>query len=222
VVPQRLGGGGSASLSGPGQQDGGFGTGFRGVKDRAEILEVADDLAERLAVPGGEGAGVGGASGHQVAVDLSSQSGEAGGHLAGMAETGQAVQRADSADDVTDLLAKIGRRLKLPAGGGEVAQARACSTSALFISAAGRPRASCAASVSAARPACPAGLPGHGQRLRGGGIGPLGRERAPELLEEVYRTRRPGGRRSPAGLVRGAEERAIRPSRRWLRRPTDR
>jgi hypothetical protein len=39
-----------------------------------------------------------------------------------MAEAGQAVQRADSADDVTDLLAEIGRRLKLLAGGGEVAQ----------------------------------------------------------------------------------------------------
>lgn len=58
------GGGGPASLSGVAQQDGGFGACFRGVKDGAEILEVAGDLAERRAVPGGQGAGVGGAGGH--------------------------------------------------------------------------------------------------------------------------------------------------------------
>jgi Malic enzyme, N-terminal domain len=51
-----------------------------------------------------------GSDGHQVAVDLSSQSGEAGGHLAGMAEAGQTVQGADGADHVADLLAKIGAK----------------------------------------------------------------------------------------------------------------
>src|SRR5580704_7561393 len=66
-----LGGSRPASLSGVAQQDGGLGAGFRGVEDGAEILEVVGDLAENFAVPGGEGAGVGGAGGRQVAVDLS-------------------------------------------------------------------------------------------------------------------------------------------------------
>src|SRR5580693_5876226 len=116
-----LGGSGPASLSGVAQQDGGLGAGFRGVEDGAEILEVVGDLAENFAVPGGEGAGVGGAGGRQVAVDLGGQRCEPGRHLAGMPEAGQAVQRADGADQVTDLLAEVGRHLEPLPGGGEIA-----------------------------------------------------------------------------------------------------
>jgi len=74
-----------------------------------------------LAVPGCHRAGVGGAGRHELAVDLGGKFMQAAGHLGGLAEPGQAVQRASSPDEVADLFAVVGRLFQPGPGGGEVA-----------------------------------------------------------------------------------------------------
>jgi hypothetical protein len=71
---------------------------------------------------------------HQIAVDLSGQSGESDGHVAGPAESGQAVQRAGGADEVIDL-DEVGRPFELMAVGREVS--RCCSGPGSGLEAAG-------------------------------------------------------------------------------------
>lgn len=75
-------------MAGPSKQNGGLSARLGGVQHRAHVLELSGDLAERLAVPGRERAGVGSARGHQVTVDLGGQLGQAASYVAGTAEAG--------------------------------------------------------------------------------------------------------------------------------------
>ena len=115
-----LGGGRLPGHAGAAEHDGGFGVCFGGVEVGAEVLELAGDLVERGAVCGRDGVGVSGASRRQITVDLVDQSGQAGGHLSGAAEAGQAVQGAAGPDQVADLFAELGRRFQVVPRGRKV------------------------------------------------------------------------------------------------------
>jgi hypothetical protein len=102
-----------------------------------------------------------------------------------VAEAGQAVQRADGADHVTDFLTEIGCRLKLLASGGEATGGgRGPGPGLQHLGLVHQRRGEAEGTEGGEGLGCPVGLPGQGQRLRGGGVGPLSGERPPELLEE--------------------------------------
>ena len=83
-------------------------------------LDAHSQIPTPRAVSGRDGGGVGGAGGHQVTVDFAGQGGQAGDHVAGPAETGQAVQRAGRAGQIPDLFAEAGRCLEPVPGARQV------------------------------------------------------------------------------------------------------
>ncbi len=185
--PRRilLGGDGVPGPAGASQNDGGLGARLGGVEESAQVLEFTGDLAEGFAVPVRGGSGVGGAGGHQIAVDLGGQRGEARGHVAGMAEAGQGVQRARGTDEVTSLLAEISRGLELAARGGEVTGCRRRPGPGVQpVGLVNHERREAEGVERSEHLGGPAGLSSQGQRPGCGGMGPLGEERAAELLEE--------------------------------------
>ena len=103
------------------QHGGGFDARLGRIEIGAQSLEGFGDLMESLAVSGRNRVGVGGAGSHELAVDLGGEFIQAAGHLAGLAQAGQAVERAGGIDEVADLFAEVGRLFEPGPGGGKVA-----------------------------------------------------------------------------------------------------
>ena len=177
--PRRLllHGGGVPGPAAPAQQHRGLGEGLRAVQQRAHLLEVGGHLPERVAVAGSERAGVGGARGHQLAVDLGGQLGQAVGHGPGAAEPGQTVQRAGCPDQVADLLAEGRRRLELVTCGGQVTGRRRRPRPCLpQVSLVQQHHRQAHGVVRGQRLGRLAALAGQREGLRGVHVGPPGRE----------------------------------------------
>jgi hypothetical protein len=87
---------------------GGFDTRLGRVEDGAQSLEGFGDFTESLAVSGRHRVGIGGPSDHELAVDLVGELLQADGHLAGLGQAGQVMERAGGTDEVADLLAEVG------------------------------------------------------------------------------------------------------------------
>ena len=129
------------------------------------------------------------------------QRGQAGGDVAGMAETGQVVQGAGGADEVADLFAEVGRGFELVAGGGEVAGGGCGPGPGLEELGLGKQVRGHAEGIERGeRLGRTVGLSGQRQCVSGGDVGPPGGVGAPELLEE---------RVGLAGPARGAHQAAL-------------
>ena len=143
------------------QHGGGFDARLGRVKKGAQFLEGFGDRMKSLAVSGRDRVGVGGAGRHELAVHLGGEVRQAAGRLVGLAQAGQAVQRAGGTEEVADLFRRSrpplrawpgrweGRRRRRPPRPGPGA------VGLWSVGLSGRPRASSAASVSAACSARP-------------------------------------------------------------------
>src|ERR1700677_3535016 len=103
------------------QHGGGFDARLGRVEEGAQSLEGFGGLMESLAVPGRDRVGVGGAGDHELAVYLGGEILQAAGHLAGVAQASQTVERAGGTEEVADLFADVSRLFEPGPCGGKAA-----------------------------------------------------------------------------------------------------